>query len=311
MTYLYFYLSIKQILYIICLLYWSIAITIYLGRVYLKSFQDFTSYGKLSSNLQKNNKKKRIEPSSSSSSLSYYIDREWIETKNGWLTFYLISMLLSLISILGQSNFKYTFGQDEKEGSSSSSLSSSSQQQLYLFYLLMFIQASRRLFETLFVQKHSRSRMNNLLFISGVSYYLFITLSPCFSTPYTFNLGSFNFIPFIIFAIASYSQRQVHIILSNIRNIPSVIITSSSQSMDKHYEIPKGFLFNYISCPHFLMEIIIYTCFFLIVPSLPFLMALIFTSLNLIHRSIETHRWYQKQFKDYPKSRKIIVPFIY
>jgi 3-oxo-5-alpha-steroid 4-dehydrogenase 1 len=32
---------------------------------------------------------------------------------------------------------------------------------------------------------------------------------------------------------------------------------------------------------------------------------------NLVPRAIATHRWYREKFPDYPKDRKILIPFVW
>jgi hypothetical protein len=36
----------------------------------------------------------------------------------------------------------------------------------------------------------------------------------------------------------------------------------------------------------------------------------VFTAANLIPRALTHHRWYRKQFPDYPRSRRAVLPFI-
>ena len=76
------------------------------------------------------------------------------------------------------------------------------------------------------------------------------------------------------------------------------------------YKIPNGKLFKYVSCPNYLGEIIEWFGFFILVPSLASLSFLLWTSFNLIPRSINHHKWYRNKFKNYPKNRKAIIPFI-
>ena len=37
----------------------------------------------------------------------------------------------------------------------------------------------------------------------------------------------------------------------------------------------------------------------------------IWTLFNLLPRAISTHKWYLSEFKDYPKNRKIFIPYIF
>lgn len=76
------------------------------------------------------------------------------------------------------------------------------------------------------------------------------------------------------------------------------------------YFIPRGGLFNYISCPNFFGEIVEWTGFAIMAWNFPALSFAVWTAANLIPRALSHHRWYKEYFKDYPKSRKAVIPFV-
>jgi 3-oxo-5-alpha-steroid 4-dehydrogenase 1 len=76
------------------------------------------------------------------------------------------------------------------------------------------------------------------------------------------------------------------------------------------YQIPNGGLFNWISCPNFFGEIIEWLGYALMCWSLPALSFFIWTCCNLIPRALNHHRWYRKEFENYPPERKAIFPYI-
>jgi 3-oxo-5-alpha-steroid 4-dehydrogenase 1 len=77
------------------------------------------------------------------------------------------------------------------------------------------------------------------------------------------------------------------------------------------YFIPRGGLFNYISCPNFFGEIIEWSGFALMAWNLPALSFAVWTAANLIPRALDHHKWYKSYFKgEYPKSRKAVIPYI-
>jgi hypothetical protein len=76
------------------------------------------------------------------------------------------------------------------------------------------------------------------------------------------------------------------------------------------YKIPKGWLFNKISCPNLFGELIEWMGFALLCWNLPALTFFIWTAANLIPRAISHHKWYKEKFKEYPADRKAILPFI-
>lgn len=77
------------------------------------------------------------------------------------------------------------------------------------------------------------------------------------------------------------------------------------------YKIPKGGLFNYVSCPNLFGETLEWAGFAILTWSLPGLAFFVWTFANLIPRAISHHNWYKEKFEDYPKERKAVFPFIW
>jgi 3-oxo-5-alpha-steroid 4-dehydrogenase 1 len=77
------------------------------------------------------------------------------------------------------------------------------------------------------------------------------------------------------------------------------------------YQIPYGGLFRFVSCPNFLGEIITWMGFLMVTFSLPALAFLVWTLVNLVPRALDHHKWYRREFADYPASRKAIFPFLW
>lgn len=77
------------------------------------------------------------------------------------------------------------------------------------------------------------------------------------------------------------------------------------------YQIPRKWLFDFISCPNHFGEIIEWSGFALAAMSLPALTFAIWTACNLIPRALDHHRWYREKFAEYPKERKAIFPFLW
>lgn len=76
------------------------------------------------------------------------------------------------------------------------------------------------------------------------------------------------------------------------------------------YFIPKGGLFEYAACPHYLFEIIAWLGIALISRHLVAWLILFFITFYLTARAIRVLKWYRNKFKDFPKDRKAILPFI-
>jgi len=76
------------------------------------------------------------------------------------------------------------------------------------------------------------------------------------------------------------------------------------------YVIPKGGLFNRISCPNHFGEIVEWVGFAVMCWSLPALAFAVWTLTNLLPRAWQHHKWYKRRFEDYPKDRKAVIPSV-
>ena len=74
------------------------------------------------------------------------------------------------------------------------------------------------------------------------------------------------------------------------------------------YTIPRGGLFEWVSCPNHLGEIVEWSGFALMTWSLPGFAFAFWTAANLVPRALSHHRWYRETFADYPAGRKAVVP---
>ncbi len=101
----------------------------------------------------------------------------------------------------------------------------------------------------------------------------------------------------VIFFVGAYiNQRSDHILI-NLR-----------KPGETGYSIPRGFLFNHISCPNHFGEIVEWTGFAIMTWSMPGLSFAIWTAANLVPRALNHHEWYKERFSDYPSERKAVVP---
>lgn len=78
------------------------------------------------------------------------------------------------------------------------------------------------------------------------------------------------------------------------------------------YKVPKGGLFELVSCPNYLGEILEWFGWAVMTWSWVGLGFFLYTCANLVPRAYANHRWYMDKFEeDYPKARKAIIPFVY
>ncbi len=108
-----------------------------------------------------------------------------------------------------------------------------------------------------------------------------------------------------------YIGLAIFIVGAIINNTSDYYLISLRRSGDSDkYYIPEGRLFNWISCPNHLGEMIQWTGFAVLVWNLPALAFAIWTASNLIPRAWHHHKWYKRKFPDYPKQRKAVIPGI-
>lgn len=79
----------------------------------------------------------------------------------------------------------------------------------------------------------------------------------------------------------------------------------------KGYQIPRKWLFEFISCPNHFGEIIEWAGFVIIAWSLPALTFMIWTFSNLLPRALNHHEWYRENFEEYPTKRKAVIPWLW
>ncbi|MCA9666717.1 MAG: 3-oxo-5-alpha-steroid 4-dehydrogenase [Myxococcales bacterium] len=76
------------------------------------------------------------------------------------------------------------------------------------------------------------------------------------------------------------------------------------------YHIPRGGLFELVSCANYLGEIIEWIGWALCTWSLAGLSFALWTVANLLPRALAHHRFYQQRFADYPARRRAIIPYV-
>lgn len=95
-----------------------------------------------------------------------------------------------------------------------------------------------------------------------------------------------------------------------INNKADTMLINLRKPGETGYKIPKGFLFDYISCPNLFGEMVEWLGFAFMVWNLAGVSFLVWTVSNLLPRALHHHKWYLEKFADYPKERKAVFPFI-
>jgi hypothetical protein len=106
-----------------------------------------------------------------------------------------------------------------------------------------------------------------------------------------------------VFAVMEICNAKCHWMLRDFR-----LGKKSSPPVMGAYVMPTGFLFDWVSCPHYTCEVLAWVGFACVVRSLG---SIIFASLGAIIMfgyAKERHMKYRKQFPDYPAGRGMLVP---
>ena len=119
----------------------------------------------------------------------------------------------------------------------------------------------------------------------------------------------------LIFVAGVAINWQSDDILRNLRSTSkSTSSDTTSAKGSSHYVIPYGGFFRFVSCPHYLGELIEWAGFAVACNhSLAAWSFVAFSAANLIPRAIAHHQWYLDKFKeDYPSlNRKAVIPFLW
>lgn len=123
-----------------------------------------------------------------------------------------------------------------------------------------------------------------------------------FGTLKTYSIEWLSDPRFIIGALMFFGGLTLNITSDN-------ILLNLRKPGETGYKIPQGGMFKYVSCPHYLGEMIEWTGFAIMTWSLPGLAYAVIVITPLFGQARNTHQWYLDKFgDDYPKNRKAIFP---
>ena len=129
--------------------------------------------------------------------------------------------------------------------------------------------------------------------IQGSWIFLYSDYSPEWLLSKTFLIGAF------IFLVGMFI------------NIYSDNVLLKLRKDQNGYTMPKGFLYEKVSCPNYLGEIIEWLGWAIMTWSFAGLVFFLWTVANLLPRAIANHKWYKEEFANYPPQRKAIIPYLF
>ncbi|XP_015186531.1 PREDICTED: polyprenol reductase [Polistes dominula] len=180
---------------------------------------------------------------------------------------------------------------------------------------LLTIHCWKRFYETHYVNVFSDKKINISHYIVGHLHYLGTILSIVGElqgfvrdTDKSISWDNLTFLQIVcanIFLLSSLMQLQCNFILVNLRK-------SNNKVVFDGYKIPHGGLFEYLSSPLQLTEILIYSMLSVILwQSSTFHYVTLWVIINQVDCAIMSHKWYQQTFQNYPKKRKILIPYLF
>lgn len=182
---------------------------------------------------------------------------------------------------------------------------------------LITLQCLRRFYETHFVQIFSSSSKINLshYLVGFLHYFGTITAILGASEGFVgnetarrpnFDTVSITDLSFVwLFLYSWFYQLQSNLILVNLRK------NKSGKVVTEKHLMPSGGYFELVSAPHMLFEILMYLALFgLLRSNVTSAYCFVWVLLNQAHNALMTHKWNRETFKDYPKKRKAVIPYL-
>uniref|UniRef100_A0A182QAW7 very-long-chain enoyl-CoA reductase n=1 Tax=Anopheles farauti TaxID=69004 RepID=A0A182QAW7_9DIPT len=167
---------------------------------------------------------------------------------------------------------------------------------------------AKRLLETLFVHRFSHATMPLRNLFKNCSYYwafagyvAYHVNHPLFTEPSPVLL----YAGLAVFTVSELGNFSIHMLLRNLRpagsNVRKIPVPDAN---------PLTNLFNFVSCPNYTYEFFSWVGYTLMTSCIP---AGLFAAAGMYQMTVWAlgkHRNYKQEFKDYPKNRKAILPFV-
>lgn len=198
----------------------------------------------------------------------------------------------------------------------------------FIVLSMFLIQVLRRYYECLHITIYGKSKMHLAGFLVGALHYVLVPLTIyasnsldmmtiSYGETIDFVLSKYHpaimFTAIYIFAAANYWQFIHHRVLYRMKLDSMTQITNNQRPI---YNIPEGYLFEYVCCPHYTMEILIYLSIFMTsLNSFALFVMLLWVISNLSVVSEQQYDWYRHRYPEAFEYRfkqmKRLIPFIW
>ncbi|KAM4721206.1 very-long-chain enoyl-CoA reductase-like [Rhinophrynus dorsalis] len=168
----------------------------------------------------------------------------------------------------------------------------------------------KRLIETIFVHRFShgtmplRSIVKNCFYYWGFAAWLAYYINHPLYTPPSYGKKQIS-LAMIMFLICESGNFSIHVALSNLKQDGS-----RTRRIPFPTRNPFTWLFFFVSCPNYTYEVGSWISFTVMTQCAP---VGVFTLIGFVQMTIwakEKHHRYVKEFKDYPRLRMSIIPFL-
>ncbi|PBC31679.1 Trans-2,3-enoyl-CoA reductase [Apis cerana cerana] len=170
------------------------------------------------------------------------------------------------------------------------------------------IHYAKRLLETLFVHRFSHATMPLRNLFKNCSYYWIFAMyvayhvnHPWYTAPKQFQF----LVGLVTFVLCELGNLSIHLALRDLRPAGSTV---------RKIPVPTNnlftLLFNFVSCPNYTYEIGSWIGFTIMTSCLPAGFFTIAGAYQMTVWAIGKHKAYKREFPQYPKTRKAIIPFV-
>jgi very-long-chain enoyl-CoA reductase len=176
---------------------------------------------------------------------------------------------------------------------------------------LVLIHYLKREYETLFVHRFSNATMPQFnIFKNSFHYWILsgVLLAGGVYSPYYSQKavqGTIQDNPVFlavfsaVFLLGQLGTGWAHQVLRNLRR-PGT----------KERNIPRGGLFEFVSCPNYFFEHVLWIAFTILTLNPAAALFTLVSSVQMVLWALKKHKNYRKEFKDYPRKRTAIFPFV-
>jgi len=181
---------------------------------------------------------------------------------------------------------------------------------IHLAAICWIFHYSKRIMETLFVHRFSHATMPLRNLFKNCSYYWLFGLyigyyvnHPLYTPP---AFGNAQIYPALAcFILSELGNLSIHLALRNLRPAGS-----NERKIPVATGNPFTWLFNFVSCPNYTYEVLSWISFSVMTQCLPAGLFTIAGFYQMTVWALGKHKNYKKEFPNYPKNRKSIIPFI-